>query len=125
MGSIGGYSFRSMDGFPPNLAGYIHSDVTRPGVMGVALTPTGRRGQPFSATTLTACSDVYNVGAAMTTYAAMKGSIVTAVDDFGNSWANLIVRDVQRVRAFYAPVSTDPFYPYNLICVWTLEHVTG
>lgn len=123
MGSIGGYSVMSIQGPPPSLSGTVLGDITRPGVPGKAFWPIGTAGTPFSVITTTACASVVSIGLAITSYSALKGNIVSIVDDLGNQYNNLVVREVRPVAQFWAGYGTNPAINWILQCEWTFEHI--
>ena len=123
MSSVGGYSVMSMQGAPPTLSGTVLGDITRPGVPGKALWPVGTAATPFSVITTTACASAYAVGLAITAYCALKGNIVSIIDDAGNTYNNMVVREVRPINQFWAANGTNPAIAWILQTEWTFEHI--
>lgn len=123
MANIGGYSVMSLQGPPPSLSGTLLGDITRPGVPGKAFWTVGTQGAPFQVLSTTACASSYAVGLAIEAYSNLIGSIVSIIDDFGNQYNNLLVREVRPVRQFRTLNPTNPAIACILVTEWTFEHV--
>ena len=119
MASIGGYTVFSISGLPAPAA---HRNVLleRPGVDGASARTEGLRAEETTVTTITFLVSSGQVKTVPETYAALVGSLVTVVDDFGNLVNNVLVQavrvlDVRRVGVGY------PTAYARLECQWELK----
>lgn len=95
MSSIGGISQIAIKGPPLGPMGQMVEVFTRSGVDGVAARQLGLRpgiNQPVSVTDAEDSDDVQTLKAA---YAAMRGTLVTVIDDHGETFDNVLVQDVR------------------------------
>ena len=129
MSSIGPYSVFSIRDPLPR-AHLVMEDITRPGVAGKAFQVTGLHG---SAQTIEVFSPIgsVNVGLVanglMTAFTNLEGSVVTIVDDFGQSRGNFMVKAVDEVRkdvfSSATELSASAVYGW-LVTSWTIEDVS-
>ena len=92
--TIGGYEMISIQGRPAHLGESVE-EITRPGADGHAWKYQGLRSEQRQLTTV---SDFASAGAAraeMAGYAALKGQLVTIVDDFGQTYTDVMILDVR------------------------------
>jgi len=104
----------------PHMPGYVDSEITRPGVAGIAFQEVGFRAQPTAVQTVTLCANAAAVGTNLTNYSAMQGSLYTFVNDLGLTWYNIKVVDVSMVHVYPVVSSVPSGTAYVLICRWTL-----
>ena len=97
MAAIGDISFITIKGTPRPM-GMETEPLTRPGVDGTAFRELGTRGQPFQVTTIVDVDDAADAKTALESYAALRATLVTLTDDLGNSWANVMVIDVEPIE---------------------------
>jgi len=123
MASIAGYTMLFVTG-PIGRPGMATEPITRPGVDGSAFREVGLRCEPFLMTSLMDLEDAADVAAELNLYAALKGSLVTVVDDHGSTWTNVMVLDVQPIQTQTIGVSAGGLAttPTKLITArWTLQ----
>lgn len=123
MGQLGAYSFFAIHGAPTNLAGMKAASITRPGVDGEALWLLGKRGDNYALTSISLCTSLAAVGAAITAYKAMEQSVVTYVDDLGNTYYNQLVANVRPVEQRQVLGATTAGVTHVLTCEWTLRSI--
>jgi len=123
--SIGGNNMLDLTGAVVPATGQTVEDITRAGVDGTAYRQIGKRGPPF---TMTSLVDVQTTAAAATldgTYKALQGTLVTVVDCVGNSWSNVAVLDVSPIRIQAVTCATAGKSGANPGCLvsatWTLQ----
>ena len=88
--SIGSYDFITLKyGNAP--LGENVEEITRPGVDGIAYRKTGKRAVPFYMTGITTETSKGAVKTLVENYKKLQGTLVTVVDDIGNSWTNVMV----------------------------------
>lgn len=94
-------NFLSLRGSPAGV-GQAVEDLTRPGVNGHAYRKAGRRGAPFvmigTADCLTAAEAkliLHGVSGVDGLVGKAQGSIVSVVDDFARTWANVVLLEVE------------------------------
>lgn len=72
-------------------------EITRPGMDGIAVRQLGQRGTPFEMIGVVDCDDTSAAEVTMARLAAMKGTIVTLYDDFGEGFGDVLVLEVARL----------------------------
>jgi len=123
MASIGGYSMIFVSG-PVGRPGMATERIERPGVDGTAFREQGLRCEPFMMTSIVDLDDAADVAAELDLYAALKGTLVTVIDDHGSTWTNVMVLDVQPVETKTIGVSAGGLAttPTKLVTArWTLQ----
>ena len=99
-------------------------EFSRPGVDGVGFrvkakkAPTGQK-HTFEGVTLLA-----NANASAEAYEAIKGTLVTVIDDSGRTVTNVMVIDVQVMRVTATLLSVPAGNNYLVEAVWTLKATT-
>ena len=73
-------------------------DITRPGKDGHAYRWLGERSEPQMLASLADVTGLASATATCTAYRALQGSLVTVVDDFGDTRANVMVQSVSGIR---------------------------
>ncbi len=73
-------------------------DVTRPGVDGVALKKIGTRGGQYQLSCTRGASSKPDIKTQITAIMALKGTIVSIVDDHTNTWTSVAIREVRIVK---------------------------
>jgi len=121
MGLIGGYSFARIADMPLALAGVDLEVITRKGVPGKALWPSGITADPKTVECVYLLGSLGAIGVAVTNFAALKGTIVTVVDDLGNTYYNVWVKNQRPIRQFKPLASTNAAVAYVLIHEFELE----
>ena len=119
MASIGGHTVFSISGLPEPAA---HRNVLleRPGVDGASARTEGLRAEETTVMTTTFVDGAAAVKSTPETYAALVGSIVTVVDDFGNSVHNVLVQAVRVVDVRRVGVGYPTAYA-RIECQWDLK----
>lgn len=97
--SIGGISQICIKGPPLATMGQAVEIITRPGVDGVAAKQYGLRPGVNQAVSVTDAEDASDVTTLLEAYDALKGALVTVVDDLGRTHNNVLVQDCQAVQA--------------------------
>ena len=123
MSSIGGHSVISAKG-AINPQGERLEDTTRPGVDGVSYRRIGKKSESFQLRTFTdAASAAAAKALVATTYKGLQGTLVTVVDDMGNTWNNVAVLAVDpvSVKGVNTPVGGVVGGVVLLECLWTLQ----
>lgn len=118
MASIGGYIVHTLDKLPEP-PGHQTVETQRPGVDGVSARTEGWRAPVTTVNTRTRLTASGQIKTLPEAYAALKGSLVTIVDDHGNSIYDVMVKDVRVLRVQRVGVSTPPAYAI-LDCQWEL-----
>lgn len=118
MASIGGYTVMTMDRLPEP-AGHETVRKARPGVDGVSARTEGLRAPLTSVTTRTVVTTSGQVASVPASYSALKGSLVTVVDDFGNTVTNVMVEDVRVQQVTRVGMSVPIAYAI-VECVWEM-----
>jgi hypothetical protein len=72
-------------------------DVSRPGVNGAEFRQVQKRGEPFEMEGVVDCTSLANAVALFKTIHALRGTIVSIVDDYGDTF-NAVVHEVVRLR---------------------------
>ena len=123
MSSIDGNTVISIRGQIESGDGERVEEITRAHVDGIAFRKIGKRGAPFSMTSLVDVGSAATAKSTYTTYKATEGSLVTLVDDAGNSWANVMVLSVRRggVKRTYTPVGGISGGGWLLSCQWVFR----
>ena len=120
--AIGGYGFISMTNIL-DLQGEAVLDITRPGVDGVAYHKIGERSRPVNVRTIADIFGAASVKTTMAAYKAMQGTLVTVQDDFGNSFSNVMVLNVQITRARKVETVSGGLIAgdHTIEAAWTLQ----
>lgn len=118
MASIGGYTVLTMDRLPEP-AGHETLRTARPGVNGVSARTEGLRAPVTSVRTRTLVTTSGQAKTVPESYAALKGSLVTVVDDYGNTVTNVMVEDVRVTGVTRVGVAVPTTYAI-IECEWEL-----
>ena len=123
MPSIGGNSVLTLRGEFQTLAQTLEP-ITRPNIDGVAYRVVGQRGGPFRMLSIVDVDDDAAAEALADTYKALIGTLVTVLDDHGQTHTNIVVLDSrilrkQPVKQAGGGLSTSQ--GYLVTTVWTLE----
>ena len=89
--TIGSYTFVGWSGSPIIPAGIINKSVQAMGVSGTEEMRVGFTGRPFTITTTSAYNNMIDVEAAVNNFMALQGTVVTVIDNFNVSTANIII----------------------------------
>jgi hypothetical protein len=100
MATIGGRSVITVKGAPAPV-GTVVADVSRPGVTGHAFQELGARAEPVVMESVIDCTDNAALKAEILEYVALQGTLVTVVDDLGNTWTNVMVLRVRTGQGKY------------------------
>lgn len=117
-GSIGGNSFDRLE-IQPQLSNERLETLMRPGVDGLAFRKTGKRGPPYSARSWKGLSKD-TADSQLATYAASIGTSVTVTDTHGNTYTNVQILGVARVRVRQIGVAVGISGNAILECDWLL-----
>jgi len=119
MASIGGQSFITLRGSVTAQAQAL-TPIERPGVDGVGYRQKGKRGEVV---TLTSVADTNNATTTTAAYVALRGTLVTVVEDAGRTSYYVAVLDViiTRVRAVSGAVGGLTAGAYLVDATWTLQ----
>ena len=125
MSSIGGIDVLTITGGIVPGTGENLQDITRPRVDGVGLRKLGKKGRPFSVTTFADMDTAAETKTVMESYKAKQGTLVTVVDDMGQSFTNVAVLDVTPNPPTRGLTASGGLTAgeYVLSCVWLL-HLT-
>ncbi len=91
MAEIGFISFLSLQGALNTACGELLTEITRPGVDGVAYRREGRRGEASRLQTAQDFSSADDAAAHVEACQLLQGSIVDIVDDHGREWTSYII----------------------------------
>jgi len=94
MATIGGYYMISLSHRPQPMGETVR-EITRPEADGQAYAKQGLRAEATLAYAATDCASAAAARTEMAAYAAMRGALVTVVDDLGESYTNVLVVDVR------------------------------
>lgn len=108
MASIGGFTFLSLEPSLPDAPQPSLMEVHRPRVDGVMLINEGLRPVPHIIRTTTICSTSGQLATLPLSYSTLVGTLVTIVDDFGNSANNVLVKRVATISARTVLTSSPP-----------------
>lgn len=120
MASIGGLSVITLRGGINPGTGEQLQDITRPGVDGIAYRKVGKRGRPFTMESVVDVANAAAVTTAIANYKALQGTLVTVVENNGQTWTNvavLNVRPAEPQKVLTATTGSD----YLLRATWTLQ----
>lgn len=123
--SIGSQNFVSLTG-PLQPLGEMPEVFERPGIDGHAARRLGDRGARFqmvSFVDVAAFADILNK---TSDYKALAGVVVVVTDGFGNTWNNVLVRDVTVTAVPRLVVATGGINPPSvagLIATWDLQFI--
>lgn len=119
--SIGSINFIKLSGPQvPKLASAVEI-IDRPGVDGTASRVNALKAEEITVYTIEGKNSLNDAKAAADTYAALKGTIVTVVDDLGRSVDNVLVVDV-RVLSAQNVLNPQPTNNNYLVrAVWMLK----
>jgi len=98
-GTIAGYSAFRIDN-PIQLSGLQLEMFMRPGIAGVGFQVRGLHGRPYALQFSMCYINDATRNTAITNFNALRGTLITVVDDFDVTWYLLRVLDFQLVRKF-------------------------
>jgi hypothetical protein len=105
-------------------AGENLQEITRPHVDGIAYRKVGKRGRTFQGESIVDVASAASAKTTFETYKATQGSLVTVVDDAGNSWTNVAVLAVRRAgnpKRTYTPVGGEAGGGWLLRARWVFQ----
>jgi len=121
MSSIGALSFINMIGPQlPALASHIEA-INRPGVDGEAFRENAKKVEGIQVQTTTWVVSSALANAAIDNYSALKGSLVTVIDDNGRTVNNVMVLDVIVNRITPILISSPLGYSHSINATWYLK----
>lgn len=118
MATIGGLTVLRMDGEIP-LSGAELEELRRNGIAGSEFRDVSWRAEPASVMTTTLCASASAARTAYLAYYALRGTLVTVVDDNGITHSNVMVRRVRQLGI--APVVGGGSITHILTCAWELQ----
>ena len=121
--SIGGNEVLRISGEFQTLAEEVEV-ITRPNVDGAAYRTMGQRSTPFRMTSVVDVDDAADAETLADTYKALKGTLVTIVDDHGQTHNYVAVLDVDIVRKKKLIVGVGGLSAsmgYLVEAAWTLQ----
>jgi len=123
MSSIGGYTMITVKNNPAP-AGMLLADITRPNVDGHAYQEQGYHAPVVYLTSIVDLADAAEVQTEIEGYAALQGTLITVVDDLGNSWTNVAVLSVRSDGGRYVACPVGGIYAGNYIVTayWQMQH---
>ena len=121
MSSIGVITFIRLSGPQiPKLASFIET-IDRPGVDGEAFRENAKKVQGLQIRSIEWVVNIAAANNAIDVYSALKGSLVTVVDDLARSVANVMVIDVQVNRVRTILTSSPSGYSHQVEGTWLLK----
>jgi len=105
--------------------GEVVEDITRANVDGVAYKKRGKKGIIFTKRAINDFESVTDAWTAHKNYTALKGELVTLIDDYSYSWANIMVLDWRLILLKQSPVivGARTATPTHILQgVFTLQH---
>lgn len=120
MSSIGGNTVFSISGQVP-LSGYIVEDLLRKGVAGKEYRRIYFAGGEERLISITLISGVSYINDMKVAYKALQSNLVTIVDDYGDTWTNIMVKDVRVAEVKPVVNSTVSGVTHVAITEWTVE----
>ena len=121
MSSIGALTFINMTGPQlPALASHIEA-IDRPGVNGEAFRENAKKVQGIQVQTTMWVVSLALANAAIDNYSALKGTLVTVIDDNGRTVNNVMVLDVQVNRIRPILTSSPSGYSHSVNATWYLK----
>ena len=123
MPSIGGYSMLTIRGEFQSL-GQTVEPITRPNIDGEALRIVGQRGQPFVMRSLVDVDDAAAAETEAGIYKGLQGTLVTIVDDHGQTHTNvavLAVRVMRKRAVKTAAGGLSTSQGYLVTAIWVLQ----
>lgn len=124
MSSIGAFDFIRMTG--PEIAGLSVQvkEFDRPGIDGVGFHSGAAKAPHCVKMTVEGVANAATANTAEEDYKAIKGSLVTVVDDHGRSRGSVMVVDVTVVRKTALLMSVPDNYGYLVTAQWVLKATT-
>jgi len=121
--SIGGYTMITVRG-TPQPAGMVLADITRANVDGHAYQEQGYHAAPEFLTSIVDLTTAAGVKTEIEGYKALQATLVTIVDDLGNSWTNVAILSVRTSGGKYVacPVGGVNGGNYLLSAQWQVQH---
>lgn len=90
MSSVGGIAVNLIHGRPPSFKTRVET-WEQPGITGYGALLLGQGDAEFDLTTITFCVDNAAAGTHITALINLKGTAITVVDDFGDTYGNCLV----------------------------------
>ena len=118
---IGSFNFLRMSGPDvPKLAAAVEM-IDRPGVDGVASRIDAFKAEELTVYTTEGVTNISTANSRIDSYASLKGTLITVVDDCGRSIDSVLVVDVRVQRKQNVLTSSDPGIGALVFAVWLLK----
>lgn len=124
MSSIGPFYFIRMDGDELTGLSYQVKEFDRPGIDGVGFYFGAAKAPLCQKVTVEGVANAVTANTAQENYQALKGSMITVVDDTGRTKSSVMVINVQVLQKKQVLLSTTG-YGYYVTAAWTLKATTA
>ena len=121
MSTIGSFSFIRMTGPQIPALALAVEPINRPAVDGVAFRDDARKVREIMLETIATSTTLAAANVAVDNYAAIKGTLVTIVDDFGRTVNYVMILDVGEVRIQPVSGSSPAGTAYLVKAAWRVK----